>query len=260
MYKLSIVTICFNNPQDVITSCASVDMQTTKPFEHLIIDGSSKPGVKEWLEGNKQPAYRRWICERDKGIADAFNKGIRNAKGDIIYLLNSGDKIYDQTVLEKVMGTFERDASIGWVNGKLQIFRAGMWTTTGKPFEKSKLYRGMHGIFHPTMYVKKEVYDRHGEYDLNIKYAMDYDYLCRLADEKSAFIDAPLAIFDPTGRSSTEYEASTKEMFACYRKYFGQSLKQTLWGWRLMASFKLLNSPVGAMLYKLKVAMGMQKV
>ena len=61
-----------------------MDQQDTLPFEHLIIDGSSKPDVREWLEGNTQPDYRRWICERDKGIADAFNKGIAQAKGDTI--------------------------------------------------------------------------------------------------------------------------------------------------------------------------------
>jgi GT2 family glycosyltransferase len=98
-----------------------VDAQAVKPFEHLVIDGSSKPGVREWLEGREQPAYRRWICERDKGIADAFNKGIAHAKGNIIYLLNSGDTIYDATVLGRVMECFDAEESLMWLNGKLRM-------------------------------------------------------------------------------------------------------------------------------------------
>ena len=244
----------------MVRTCASVDQQDTLPFEHLIIDGSSKPDVREWLEGNTQPDYRRWICERDKGIADAFNKGIAHAKGDIIYLLNSGDTLYDATVLGRVRECFEQDPSLGWLNGQMNLYRAGSWMPAGKAFERNKLYRGMHGVFHPTMFVRKALYDKHVLYDISIKYAMDYDYLCRLAEEKNGFLPYPVATFDPTGISSTQYGASTKEMLAVYRKYFGGSIKQTLWGWRLMASFTVLQSPVGKWLYKLKVKMGLQKV
>jgi len=260
MLRLSIVTICFNNPGDLITTCTSVDEQALPPFEHLIIDGSSKADIKTWLETNPQPPYRRWICERDKGIADAFNKGINNATGDIIVLLNSGDKLYDATVLQKVLDTFTKDPSISWVNGKLDMIRSGIPTVLGKPFEKDKLYRGMHGIFHPTMYVKKEAYNRCGLYDTTIRYAMDYDFLCRLANEKNGFVDYPLATFDPHGVSSVQYLATTKEMYQCYRKYFGSSLKQTLWEWRLILIHHLLSNGIGKWLYKLKVKMGMQKV
>jgi glycosyltransferase involved in cell wall biosynthesis len=259
MFTLTIVTICFNNPDDVRASCASVDAQAVKPMEHLIIDGSSKPDIKQWLEGNPQPAYRRWICERDKGIGDAFNKGVQNAKGDIVFLLNSGDTLYDETVVRRVMEVFEADPTIMWVNGKLNMFRGGIWTIAGKAFEKEKLYRGMHGVYHPTMYIKKEAYDRCGVYDITVKYAMDYDLMCRIANEKSAFIDYPLATFDPNGQSSVQYKASTAEMFACYQKYYGKSLKQELWSKRLMFMHRLLNSNAGKALYRMKVKAGMQK-
>ncbi len=260
MICASIVTICFNNLEDLKRTCASVDAQDQLPFEHLVIDGSSKPDIQQWLTTTPQPAFRKWVCERDKGIADAFNKGIRHAQGDIINLLNSGDTLYDASVLGKVTQMFEAHPSAGWLNGKLNIFRANMWTVTGKPFEKSKLYRGMHGVFHPTMFVKREVYQKHGEYDLSVRYAMDYEYICRLADEPSCFLDYPVATFDPTGISSVNYVNSTKEMLACYRKYFGGSLKQTLWGWRLLLLHQLLNSGLGRMLYAVKVKSGMQKV
>lgn len=260
MIRISIVTICFNNIEDLKRTCASVDCQRQPPFEHLVIDGSSNPDIQQWLTGTPQPEWRRWACERDKGIADAFNKGIRLSKGDIIQLLNSGDLLYDPTVLVKVILIFEQNSVAGWMNGKLNLFRADMWTITGKPFEKSKLYRGMHGVFHPTMFVRREVYQKHGDYDLSVRYAMDYDYLCRLADEPSCFLDYPVATFDPTGISSANYVNSTLEMLECYRKYFGSSLKHTLWGWRLLLLHRLLKSAPGRLLYAAKVRAGMQKV
>src|SRR5688572_12942089 len=89
---LSVITICFNNLQEVIETCLSVDEQTVLPYEHLIIDGSTNEEIVTWLIKSPQPSYRRWIHERDKGISDAFNKGIRNATGEVLHILNSGDK------------------------------------------------------------------------------------------------------------------------------------------------------------------------
>ena len=256
MLRFSIVTICFNNLEELIQTCASVDMQFVTPYEHIIIDGSTNLEIRTYLETHPQPEYRTWVCERDKGIADAFNKGILTATGDVDYILNSGDKMYDATVLQKVALTFEQDPSISWCHGKLNLFRGGMWVLIGKPFERQKLYRGMRSTFHPTMYVRKELYSKHGLFDISFKYAMDYDFLCRIADEKFAFIDYPLATFDPSGVSSKSYLAAMKESFVGYRKYYGPSLKQTLWGWRLTILHHLLNSPLGKFLYKIKVKLG----
>ena len=252
----SIITICFNNLDDVKQTCASVDMQTFKPFEHIIIDGSTQPGIKNYLENNPQPAYRKWICEHDNGISDAFNKGILAATGEITNLLNSGDKLYDETVLERVNSVFEQDPSIKWCHGKLNLLRGDIWVAIGKPFERDKLYRGMRGTLHPTMYIRKELYNKHGLFDIKLKMAMDYDFLCRIADEKFAFIDYPLATFDPTGVSSKRYVDAMKESYAQYRKYYGASLKQTIWGMRQTMLHQLLESNFGKFLYKIKVKMG----
>ncbi|XZF13285.1 glycosyltransferase family 2 protein [Chitinophagaceae bacterium MMS25-I14] len=257
MNRISVITICFNNPDELKQTCASVDNQLQLPFEHLIIDGSSKPDIKTFLETNPQPTYRRWICERDNGIADAFNKGIRHAKGDILYLLNSGDTFYNEHALEIVTDAFSKNPGAMWCHGKLHTLRGNIWVFVGKPFEKSKLYRGMRGVAHPTMYIRREVYDRHGLYDTNVKIAMDYDFLCRIADEPFIFIDQPLATFDPTGVSSTRYIDAMKESYARYRKHYGWSFKQKLWGWRLTLLHYLLNSPIGKTLYKLKVKLGL---
>jgi glycosyltransferase involved in cell wall biosynthesis len=259
-HSISIVTICFNNLDDLKRTCTSVDGQQEKPFEHYIIDGSTQHDIKHWLENTPQPYYRRWINERDKGIADAFNKGVRLSSGSIIYLLNSGDTLYDETVLSRVKDIFRQNEGLMWCHGKLKLMRGGEWVIVGKPFEKEKLYRGMRSVFHPTMHIKREVYERRGVYDVNVKIAMDYDFLCRLADEPFAFVDYPLAVFDPTGVSSSKYLEGVRESFRCYQKYFGFSFKQKVWYVRLAFLHKLLQSGLGKWLYRLKVKMGGENV
>ena len=85
---------------------------------------------------------------------------------------------------------------------------------------------------------------------------MDYDFLCRIANENFTFIDYPLATFDPTGVSSNHYLDAKKESYAQYRKYYGPSLKQTLWSWRLTILHYLLSSNFGRFLYRIKVMIG----
>jgi glycosyltransferase involved in cell wall biosynthesis len=256
--NISIITICFNNPEELQQTCLSVDEQTEPPFEHIIIDGSTEPGIRNWLESLPQPLYRKWVCERDRGISDAFNKGINKASGQILCLLNSGDTLFNESVLVKVKEEFEKDPCLMWCHGKLHLFRGGQWVSIGKPFDAQKLYRGMRSVYHPTMYVKKELFKKYGLFDTNIKMAMDYDFLCRIAGEKFSFIDQALASFDPKGISSTKYLDAMKESFTCYRKYYGYSFKQTLWGWRLTVLHYLINSRFGKRLYKLKVKMGLE--
>ena len=114
----------------------------------------------------------------------------------------------------------------------------------------------MRGTMHPTMYVKKELYTKHGMFDINLKMAMDYDFLCRIAGEKNIFIDYPLCTFDPNGVSTNKYLDAMKESYAQYRKYYGWSFKQLVWGWRLTLLHYLLNSGFGKWLYAKKVKMG----
>ena len=258
MIRFSIVTICFNNLEELKQTSASVDIQVIKPFEHIIVDGSTNAEINNYLVSNPQPVYRQWIYERDKGISDAFNKGIARATGDVIVLLNSGDTLYDKFVLEKVNEVFIKDADLMWCHGKQYLFRGGIWVVIGKPFEKSKLYRGMRGTFHQTMYVRKNLYEKYGPYDITIKMTMDYDFLCRIADEKNTFIDYPLATFDPHGISTNKYLDAMDEIYAVYRKYYGWTIKQTIWSWRLTILHYLLKGNFGKFLYSMKVKLGLE--
>lgn len=252
MQNISTVTICFNNLPDLIATIKSVDSQIVLPAEHLIIDGSTNSEIKDFLENSPQPKYRKWICERDKGISDAFNKGVKNSKNEIIHLLNSGDCYYDETVIEKVTKAFESNPDIKWLHGKFVQFRAGMWVLTGKPFESKKLYRGIRTVGHPSMFVKRALYNQYGLYSLDKKIAMDYDFLVRIRLEKFIFLDYPLVRFSPEGVSEKNIDAGLKEVEESYNKYIGKSLKQKLWMLRIKALHALTGTRLGSMIFKIK--------
>ena len=258
MSSISVITICFNNLADVQRTCASVDRQMTKPQEHWIINGSTNADIADWLSQTVQPAYRKWINERDKGIADAFNKGILKAEGTITHLLNSGDIYAGEEVLSIVTDFFQAHPHVQWISGNIELIRAGEKVVVGKPFEASKLYRGMRSVLHPTWFVKKEVYGRAGAYKFDYKIAMDYDMMCRLGNESYQYIPTTIAVFDDTGISSTQYLRSLTESKCVYESYYGKSMKLELWQLRLKLLHYLLQSGFGQWLFRIKKKMGFE--
>lgn len=257
MNNISVITICFNNLADVQRTCASVDMQSVKPGEHWIINGSTTGDIAEWLDGTPQPAYRKWISERDNGIADAFNKGIHLSKGPVTHLLNSGDVYASADVLELVTGFLQQQEGVlQWLSGNIQLVRGGQRVVVGKPFDPAKLYRGMRSVSHPTWFVRKEVYERAGLYQSKYRIAMDYDMMCRIANEKYAYFDKLLVSFDDTGVSSAQYLKSLEENKQVYISHFGSSFALTVWQWRLKLLHYLLQTRFGKWLFRWKKRVG----
>ena len=251
MNSLSIITICFNNVEDLKKTCESVDKQKQLPLEQLIINGSTNDDIKNWYLSTPQPSYRKIINEHDKGIYDAFNKGIKLCKGTITHLLNSGDIYANENVTAIATDAFNNNATIKWISGNIIIHRAGSWFTIGKPFDKNQVYKGMRSIAHPTWFVKSEVYQKIGYYH-NFKIGMDYDMMCRIKEVPYQYIDATFVQFDNTGISSNNYLRSLKENIIVYETNFGFSIKCRIWQFRLKLIYYLMQTKIGKMLYKLK--------
>lgn len=249
---LSIITICFNNLQELITTCRSVDEQTVLPNEHIIIDGSTNEEIVTWLRQQAQPAYRHFIHERDKGISDAFNKGITRASGELTHLLNSGDRYAGNTTLETVLGVFKQDRSLMWTHSQYIQHRGDVDVISGSPFEKNKLWKGMRMVAHPSMFIKKEVYERHGIYDTNYKIAMDYDMLVRMRNEKFCFIPSPLVYFAPGGASGTHFTKGLKEIRRSHAAHIGTSVKQVLWQCRQRTLHLFMQTAAGKIWFQWK--------
>lgn len=251
-HTISTATICFNNLEELKTTIDSVDKQNTPPYEHIIVDGSTNDEIKNYLEETEHPAYRKWISEPDEGIADAFNKGVKMATGDIVHLLNSGDMYYDETVLERELEVFDSDPEVQWTHGKYLQKVGGAWVITGKPFSKSLLHRGFVKVGHPTMFVKKALYEKHGYFNTEFRYSMDYDFLIRIQDEKFKFIEYPVTIFTPGGVSNVQWKAAFREVMKSYIRHKGWDLK-ILWGYVYQLLFQnVAQTSIGRRLVKWK--------
>jgi|GEM_PF-210505 len=254
--SISIITICFNNLQALQDTCTSIDEQQCLPFEHIIIDGSTDADIRSWLLDESHPTYRTYVSEVDEGISDAFNKGISRARGEILQMLNAGDRLHDPSVLRLAATAFAEDPALQWLHGSIRLMRGGIWVVVGKPFDPRRLYRGMRSTFHPTMFVRRTIFLQYGLFDKQLKIAMDYDFLCRIARERNTFVPLPLAVFEPGGISNQHFRKGLEEMQRVYERHFGFSLKQRLWKWRQLILFKFLQAGLGTWMYGWKVRLG----
>lgn len=249
---ISVITICFNNPDELISTCMSVDEQLTPPDEHLIIDGSTNKKIINWLTKLPQPPYRKWIHEEDSGIADAFNKGIKHATGSLVHLLNSGDIYNEPTALSRVKDCFDKDPSLMWLHSTYIQYRGGINIVSGVPFDKNQLWKGMRQVAHPSMFIKKELYDRLGLFDLQLKIAMDYDFLVRIRNEKFIFLETPMVRFAPGGVSHQQFRQGLLEVKKSYQRHIGFSIKQILWQFRQRLLHLIMKTGLGKTWFGIK--------
>lgn len=180
--KITIITATYNSGKTVEDTLKSVAGQKYPNIEHIVVDGKSRDDTLDIV--NKHGAkIARVLSEKDRGIFDAFNKGIRLATGEIIGILNSDDFYVDNTVLEQVVKAFE-DPGVDAVYGDLVFVDAEdtrkvtrYWKSHA--FSRAQLKRGWMPP-HPTFFVRRQLYDQHGVFNLDMKIASDYELLIRL--------------------------------------------------------------------------------
>ncbi|MBL4871534.1 MAG: glycosyltransferase [Robiginitomaculum sp.] len=179
--KISVITAVYNRRATIVDAMTSLQSQDYDNYEHIITDGGSTDGTLE--EINKLSDHRtKMISGPDEGIYDALNKGIKRATGDIIGLMHSDDFFASDTVLSKISDAFNQ-SSIDGVYGDLQYVSATDPTNIIRHwksgvFSQKKLARGWMPP-HPTLYLRREVFDRLGLYDTSFKIAADYDAMLR---------------------------------------------------------------------------------
>ena len=179
--KISLVTATFNSEGTVADTLRSVNAQTYFDVEHIVVDGGSTDRTLEIVrsEGERVATL---VTEPDRGIYDAMNKGLRLATGDVIGLINSDDFLAAPNVLATVAAAFT-DPDIDAVYGDL-CYVDPVDTTRIVRYWRSSAFRP--GLFargwappHPTLYVRREVYQRLGSFDLAYPLAADLELMAR---------------------------------------------------------------------------------
>lgn len=229
MKKISIITPSFNQVTFLKETVNSIiNQEVNLETEHIIVDGGSTDGSVELLKSLRDQVL--WLSEPDLGQADAVNKGIRMASGNIIGWLNSDD-LYLPGALQAVADYFRDHPGCRWIYGRCRIIddkgkERWDWITRYKnarlkKFTLEKLLRE-NFISQPAVFFRKELFEEAGGLDLSLKYAMDYDLWLRFGKITPAgVIHKDLASFrrHSSSKSETGFRDQFFEQYAVSRKY-----------------------------------------
>lgn len=179
--KVSIITATYNSAATIADTVRSLENQTHKDIEYIIIDGDSKDDTLDIIRENCT-RVATIVSEPDKGIYDALNKGITLSTGDIVGFLHSDDMLaYPDAIKDLVATISEANADCVYADldyvDRLDARRVIRHWHSGV-FNAKKLSKGWMPP-HPTFYMKKILYEKWGAFDLNYKICSDYDSVLR---------------------------------------------------------------------------------
>ena len=223
--KLSIVTINFNNAEGLRRTLASVDEQSYKDIEHIIVDAASSDGSVEFIKAYANTAKHTvvWSSERDNGIYDGMNRGIRKATGAYIQILNSGDILAAPDVTERMMNAIYTVHHTPYTENIPDILYGNMIKkdyATGKIIGKSmEVEYSLRQYFSSTMnhdccYFRRDLFETYGLYDENLKIVSDWKWFLQaigLGHVKPEYVDIDVTIFDASGISETNLDLRRQE-------------------------------------------------
>jgi glycosyltransferase involved in cell wall biosynthesis len=180
--KITIITVCFNAAATIKKTLDSVASQTYPNIEHIVIDGNSNDGTLEILRAN-ETQFSTLLSEPDSGVYDAMNKGLRIATGDIIGFLNADDFFSHQDVVSRITLAF-KDQNIQAIFGDAEYFSPEfpnriLRRYRSNQFKPKNLKFGIIPA-HPTLYLRKSVYEQFGLFDPKYKIAGDFEFIARV--------------------------------------------------------------------------------
>jgi glycosyltransferase involved in cell wall biosynthesis len=211
---VSIITISYNSEEHIEETLRNVVRQDYKDLEYIVIDGGSTDGTLGIIEKYRDK-ISKLVSEPDEGISDAMNKGIRMASGDIIGIIHSDDYYADPTVIRKVADLFIKSPEIKAVYGIQDVIDPVMGKvllTWGRDEEPSEIRKRMY-IPHPTLFLRREVYEEIGLFRTDYRIAMDYEFALRLTRyTRPYFLNYKIACLRDMGASGRHWKQGFREV------------------------------------------------
>lgn len=210
---ISIITITYNNSEELVRTINSIPKSLFS--ESVIINGGTCERTREFLKSYSGVV----VNEKDEGIADAFNKGIKKSSGKYIMFLNSGDELIDKSYLKKAADFLDVNQGYSFVHSNIILTDESGEKLYVRPPMKN-IGRGM-PYLHPTMIFRRNIFDKVGLFNTNFKIAMDYDFIMRMqmAGLKGFYFNEIFSVkMDGAGKSIKQESLAIKECFEILKR------------------------------------------
>ena len=243
----TIATVTYNAEATLERTLRSVALQDYAYIEHLIVDGCSKDRtlslVKQYIEENQTPHSIRLISEPDKGLYDAMNKALLNAKGDYIVFLNAGDCLRNSDTISLLAQYEEKGSLPAILYGNTHLVdNEGHFLRLRRlsPPERLTPDSFLDGMLvcHHSFYVRTDI-ARQELYDLRYRYSADFDWCIRLMKKAKCLHNTRLTLIDylNEGMTTRNHKASLKERFRIMAKHYGWLSTILHHGWFVIRLF-----------------------
>ena len=228
--KVSIITVVFNNKNTMQSAIESVLSQDYDNIEYIVVDGGSTDGTLDVIDSYKDN-IDILISEPDKGIYDAMNKGILRASGDIIGILNSDDFYAENDIISIVVKTF-KEQNVDSVYADLEYVQEKDTNNVVRYWRSKKfrdgLFKNGWQLAHPTFFVKKEIYEKYGLFNLEFTLAADYELMLRLLNRykvSSVYVPKVFVRMRVGGASNKSIRNIIKANIESYKAWEANGLK-----------------------------------
>ena len=216
--KITIITVCVNAEKTIKDTIESVLKQSYKDFEYIIVDGKSSDDTLKIISKYDDKRIRL-ISEKDKGLYDAMNKGIKLATGEIIGTINSDDILASEDIFQTIIDNFDENTDVIYANIK---YYNEDFSKVKRDFISGTKENDYFCPAHPSMYVRKQIYEKIGTYNINYKIAADFDFMvrCNLNNVRYKYIDKYFVYMRYGGKSNgfVGYLENYKECFEILRQ------------------------------------------
>jgi glycosyltransferase len=220
--KISIITVVYNGEAYLEDCIKSVIEQSYPHIEYIVIDGGSTDGSLKIIEKYKTD-ISYFVSEKDRGMYDALNKGIKIATGEVVGILNADDMLASPDVIESIANCFTREnadavfGNLSYVDPANTNKIIRKWIS--KPFKKSDIVLGWMPA-HPTFYARRSLFAKFGYYSLNFDSAADYELMVRFLYKnhiKAVFLDKLIVNMRTGGMSNASLKHRYKAFINDYK-------------------------------------------
>lgn len=231
---VSVVTICYNDLSGLQSTIESLRMQTYSNIEHIVVDGGSTDGTRDFLETEFRIPL--WSSEADRGRYDAMNKGMARSSGSLVWLMHAGDRFASPRAVEQVVDAFEASITDGnsefWGYGLARKVRDGrvVGMFGDVPFSRTKYLAGGRPIPHQASFFSADMIKRVGSYSLTHGLGADQEYLMRCLCVRDPLVVADFVCdFDVSGAGSTRTVQAHFRDFSLARRANGLRVHPIWW-------------------------------